>query len=222
MAEQRTAEAAGAAPVYVNYVPKLGDTTAPRDLQEAADYYLTPRGQHPNSTNQMLLTSISTLVVLHGLRRSRYPPDPARLLVVAGSEAGSLWHSQELHAKAASTDKELVHHRRCHAHGPLRWRGRGYGDDEGRPVLHQQTDLIGNRRGSVLPDVRPAAPAWGRSNRVALGAQQTHLKDTDMICGSRALAILTLCFAGLFTAPAMAQTNRATFPAEFRPDGDVW
>lgn len=30
-------KAAGAAPVYVNYSPKLGDKTAPRDLQEAAD-----------------------------------------------------------------------------------------------------------------------------------------------------------------------------------------
>ena len=47
VAKQRTAEAAGAAPAYVNYVPKVGDKTAPRDLQEAADYYLTPRGQHP-------------------------------------------------------------------------------------------------------------------------------------------------------------------------------
>ena len=32
VAKQRTAEAAGAAPVYVNYVPKVGDKTAPRDL----------------------------------------------------------------------------------------------------------------------------------------------------------------------------------------------
>jgi hypothetical protein len=41
---ERTAQAAGAAPAYVPYVPQVGDTTAPPDLQEAADYYLTPRG----------------------------------------------------------------------------------------------------------------------------------------------------------------------------------
>jgi len=29
------------------------------------------------------------------------------LLIIAGSEAGSLWHSQELQAKAASKEKEL-------------------------------------------------------------------------------------------------------------------
>src|SRR5215211_2752751 len=92
--------------VYVNYVPKIGDTTAPRDLQEAANYYLTPRGQHPNSTNQMLMTSISTLASFTGFEGAdTFLTQP--LLMVAGSEAGSLWHSQELHAKAASEAKEL-------------------------------------------------------------------------------------------------------------------
>src|SRR3954452_14302426 len=66
VAKQRTAEVAGAAPVYVPYVPKVGDTTAPRDLQEAADYYLTPRGQHPNAPNKLLLTSLSAMVSFTG------------------------------------------------------------------------------------------------------------------------------------------------------------
>lgn len=106
VAQLRTAEAAGAAPTYGNYVPALGDTTAPRDLQEAADYYLTPRGQHPNAPNRMLLASVSYLVAFTGFDQiSTLLTQP--LLVVAGSEAGSLWHSEELHAKAASTDKEL-------------------------------------------------------------------------------------------------------------------
>ncbi|MFP2906737.1 alpha/beta hydrolase [Pyxidicoccus sp. 3LFB2] len=105
VARQRTAEAAGAAPVYVPYVPKVGDTSAPRDLQEAADYYLTPRGQHPNAPNKMLLTSISHLASFTGFdRAATLLTQP--LMVVAGSEAGSLWHSQELHAKAAGP-KEL-------------------------------------------------------------------------------------------------------------------
>ena len=30
------------------------------------------------------------------------------LLVVAGSDAGSLWHSEELYGRAASTQKELA------------------------------------------------------------------------------------------------------------------
>ena len=105
VAKQRSAEAAGAAPVYVNYVPKVGDTTAPRDLQEAADYYLTPRGQHPNAPNKMLSTSLVHLASFTGFDQVD-PLLTQPLLVVAGSAAGSLWHSQELHAKAPGP-KEL-------------------------------------------------------------------------------------------------------------------
>jgi len=106
VAKQRTAEAAGGAPVYVPYVPNVGDTTAPRDLQEAADYYLTPRGQHPNAPNKMLLTSASYMLSFTGFDRvESLLTQP--VLIVAGSEAGSLWHSQELHAKAAGP-KELA------------------------------------------------------------------------------------------------------------------
>jgi uncharacterized protein len=106
VARQRTAEAAGAAPVYVNYVPSVGDKTAPRDLQEAADYYLTERGQHPNAPNKMLMQSLSALVSFTGFDRvETLLTQP--LMIVAGSEAGSLWHSKELHAKAAGP-KELI------------------------------------------------------------------------------------------------------------------
>lgn len=106
VAKQRTVEAAGGAPVYVNYVPKLGDTSAPKDLQEAADYYLTERGKYPTSTNQMLMTSISTLATFTGFEGADvYLTQP--LLIVAGSKAGSLWHSQELHNTAASVQKTL-------------------------------------------------------------------------------------------------------------------
>lgn len=106
VAKQRTVEAAGDAPVYVNYVPKLGDTSAPKDLQEAADYYLTERGKYPTSTNQMLMTSISTLASFTGFEGADvYLTQP--LLIVAGSKAGSLWHSQELHNTAASVQKTL-------------------------------------------------------------------------------------------------------------------
>lgn len=105
IAKQRSAEAAGAAPLLVNYVPALGDTSAPRDLQEAAEYYLTPRGQHPNSTNKMIMTSsLSAMVSFTGFDRVDLLTQP--LMIIAGSEAGSLWHSKELHAKATG-QKEL-------------------------------------------------------------------------------------------------------------------
>ncbi|MEI9950600.1 MAG: hypothetical protein WDO74_16890 [Pseudomonadota bacterium] len=48
-------------------MPRVGDSSAPRDLREAADYYLTSRDQHPNAPNKMLLTSLSCLVSFAGL-----------------------------------------------------------------------------------------------------------------------------------------------------------
>lgn len=97
-ARQRTAEAGGAAPVYIPYVPAVGDRSAPLDLQQAADYYLTPRGQHPNSPNQMLLTSVNYLIAFTGFDRVETLTQP--VMIVAGTKAGSLWHSKALFAKA--------------------------------------------------------------------------------------------------------------------------
>jgi fermentation-respiration switch protein FrsA (DUF1100 family) len=106
VAKQRTAEANGEAPLYVPYVPEVGDKTAPRDLQEAAEYYRTPRGQYPTSTNKLLFSGLSYGIMFDGFGQAdKLLTQP--LLLIAGSEAGSLWHSQELIGKAASKDKEL-------------------------------------------------------------------------------------------------------------------
>jgi len=106
VAKQRTSEANGAAPLYVPYVPEVGDKTAPRDLQEAAEYYRTPRGQYPTSTNKLLFSGVSYSILFDGFGQAdKLLTQP--LLLVAGSEAGSLWHSQELIEKAASKNKEL-------------------------------------------------------------------------------------------------------------------
>lgn len=106
VAKQRTAEASGAAPVYVPYVPEVGDKTAPLDLQEAADYYRTPRGQHANSPNKLLLSGVGYAAAFNGFEQAdTLLTQP--LLIIAGNKAGSLWHSQELYAKAASKDKKL-------------------------------------------------------------------------------------------------------------------
>jgi hypothetical protein len=106
VAKQRTAQATGNAPICIPYVPEVGDTTAPLDLQEAADYYRTSRGGHPNSPNKMLITSLPYLVSFNGFDGvDQLLTQP--LLLIAGSKAGSLWHSQELITKASSKNKEL-------------------------------------------------------------------------------------------------------------------
>lgn len=106
IARQRTAEANGAPVKYTNYVPQLGDKTAPRDLREAADYYLTPRGQQASAPNKMLFTGQSYAVLFDGFGQAdKLLTQP--LLLIAGSEAGSKWQSEDLIKKAASKNKEL-------------------------------------------------------------------------------------------------------------------
>lgn len=106
---QRTAEAtAGAEPATAEYVPAKPDENTPRDLAEAHDYYLTPRAQHPNAQNKYLLArSIPRILAFdafHLVEDLLTQP----VLIVAGSEAGSLWHSTGLHAKVRSPKKLVV------------------------------------------------------------------------------------------------------------------
>lgn len=107
VAAQRTAEAGGAAPAYVNYVPEAVDASTHRDMREAHAYYRTPAGHmHPNSQNKMLVTSLDKVLAFTAFDQvDTLLTQP--LLAIAGSEAGSLWHSQELVAKKQG-DKELV------------------------------------------------------------------------------------------------------------------
>jgi hypothetical protein len=44
------------------YVQQVGDKSAPRDMQEAAVYYLTPCGQQPNAQNKMLMNAVGAWV----------------------------------------------------------------------------------------------------------------------------------------------------------------
>ncbi|WP_334188930.1 alpha/beta hydrolase [Noviherbaspirillum sp.] len=105
VAKQRTAEAAGAKPKYVTYVPVTPDSTTPSDLREASDYYLTARGQHPGAPNKMLFTSLDKMLSFTALDQvNSLLVQPS--LMIAGSNAGSLWHSQEAYQKAKG-EKEL-------------------------------------------------------------------------------------------------------------------
>lgn len=106
-AKQRTAEAGGAEPFYAPYVPAEPDESTPRDMAEAHDYYLTPRAQHPNAENKWLfarsLSKIFAFDAFHLVEELLTQP----VLIVAGGDAGSLWHSTELYTRARS-EKRLV------------------------------------------------------------------------------------------------------------------
>lgn len=106
VSRERTREANGAKPVYGNYVPEKVTPNMNITLRQAHDYYRTSRGQHPRSTNQVLMISSDRMMDFSTFQfADRYLTQP--LLVIAGSKANTLHFSQDLMAKAASKDKEL-------------------------------------------------------------------------------------------------------------------
>jgi fermentation-respiration switch protein FrsA (DUF1100 family) len=107
-AEQRTAEAQGAEARMIPYVPfEIDEDTIP-DMREAHDYYRTPRAQHPNSTNQHLfaksISKIFAFDAFHLVEDLLTQP----ILMVAGSDAGSLWHTTRLHGLVRSPKKLVI------------------------------------------------------------------------------------------------------------------
>ncbi|PPJ51599.1 hypothetical protein CBER1_08491 [Cercospora berteroae] len=100
LAAQRTAEATGAAPVYIPFVPeKLEhiDEKTPSMLREGYDYYRTPRGEHPNSKGRFLMTSMGRMLtysVFAQLPTLLTQPLP----LIAGSEADTKFYSDQAYA----------------------------------------------------------------------------------------------------------------------------
>ncbi|MDV4043713.1 hypothetical protein CMT37_12900 [Elizabethkingia anophelis] len=104
VANQRTAEATGAEPVFLNWLadrnPEYG-----KEATDGYDYYRTERAQHPNSTGAFLLTDLSRLINFRAFDRIETLLNQP-LLVIAGSKANSKWNSDFLYENAASKSKE--------------------------------------------------------------------------------------------------------------------
>ncbi|TDH22694.1 alpha/beta hydrolase [Mycobacteroides franklinii] len=106
-ARQRTAEAAGADTAFAAYVPAHVDEDTPHDLAQASEYYLTARAHHPNAENKYVMAKSLPKIIAYDAFHLVEELFTAPVLIVAGSEAGSLWASTELHARVRS-DKKLV------------------------------------------------------------------------------------------------------------------
>lgn len=106
IADKRTEVANGKDQTMVNYVPETVDKSTPHDLVEATAYYRTEaRWKHANAPNTMLFTSIDKIFAFdayEGIETLLTQP----LLLIAGSKAESLWHSQRAY-KLAKSSKEL-------------------------------------------------------------------------------------------------------------------
>ncbi|KAF9902928.1 hypothetical protein BX616_001757 [Lobosporangium transversale] len=105
--EARTEYAETGEAKYLPYALPLDQQTdeSPVLMKEAADYYLTSRGSHPRSVNKFLLWSYDSITTYDSFAKiDRISPRP--LLLIAGSNADTLVHSQNAFEKA-SEPKEL-------------------------------------------------------------------------------------------------------------------
>jgi uncharacterized protein len=105
---QRTKEANGEPIRYVNYVfnsPEEIPANATGMYKEGYEYYRTPRGQHPNSQNKYVFTSLDKLMNFTALDRVEMI-SPRPLLLIVGSNADSRYFSDDAYQRAAEP-KEL-------------------------------------------------------------------------------------------------------------------
>ncbi|QKS01115.1 alpha/beta hydrolase [Sphingomonas sp. CL5.1] len=112
---QRTAEARGGAVAITNYCPPSRSALEAAgitdiDVVEAVDYYTTPRGQHPGSTNQLKITSTGAAFGWDAFHLAeKLLTQPLQIIIGGGRPGafGSFRDGYELFAKARSETKNL-------------------------------------------------------------------------------------------------------------------
>jgi uncharacterized protein len=104
--QARTGDASGAQPGTLPLAPMRKEDAPNKELEEAWEYYHTPRCEHPNAPGFMTARSLNQIVTYDAYNKAEaFLTQP--LQIVAGSVAGSKWMSDDLLARAASTDKHL-------------------------------------------------------------------------------------------------------------------
>ncbi|MGD9528395.1 MAG: alpha/beta hydrolase [Pseudonocardia sp.] len=108
VARQRSDEAGGAEVATSPYLPVEPDARTPHDVVEVREYQATARGGHPRAAQRYLTARstprIAAFDAFHLVEDLLTQP----ILLVAGSEAGSLWHSTGLHARVRSPKKLVI------------------------------------------------------------------------------------------------------------------
>lgn len=106
ISRQRTAEANGALPVYIPYVAEVVDDNTTKHMREIQDYFLSPRGSHPNYINEALITSVDKIFsfsAFYLIEALLTQP----LVMIVGSKSNAFYLSERVVNQAASKDKEL-------------------------------------------------------------------------------------------------------------------
>ncbi|MEU2799527.1 alpha/beta hydrolase [Streptomyces sp. NPDC006863] len=104
-AEARTTDAQGKDNPFP-LAPMREEDAPNEELRQAWEYYHTPRCEHPDAPGFMTARSLSQIITYDAFHKAEaFLTQP--LLVIAGSEAGSKWMSDDLFARAASKDKSF-------------------------------------------------------------------------------------------------------------------
>lgn len=105
-AKVRTAEAAGAETITMPLAPLRKEDAPNAELAEAWEYYHTPRAQYPTAPGFATVRSLTQLIAYDAFYKAEsFLTQP--LQIVAGSEAGSKWMSEDLYQRSASQQKNL-------------------------------------------------------------------------------------------------------------------
>ncbi|MBE5661028.1 alpha/beta hydrolase [Staphylococcus sp. SS21] len=93
VAEQRKAEANGAPQKLVGFVPEEPTEDMDQETKDGWEYYRTPRAQHERSINQFPFISFDRIIEFTAFDLvDKLLTQP--VLFIAGSEAGTLWQSE--------------------------------------------------------------------------------------------------------------------------------
>ena len=102
----RTAEAGGAATVTMPLAPLRKEDAPNKELEEAWEYYRTPRAEYPTAPSFATARSLNQIITYDAYNKAEaFLTQP--LQSVAGSVAGSKWMSDDLYKRAASANKSF-------------------------------------------------------------------------------------------------------------------
>lgn len=104
--QARSADAGGLGFATIPLAPMKEEDAPNAELRGAWEYYHTPRCQHPNAPGFALARNLTQLIAYDAYHKAEaFLTQP--VLAIAGSRAGSKWMSEDLVARAASSDKTL-------------------------------------------------------------------------------------------------------------------
>jgi fermentation-respiration switch protein FrsA (DUF1100 family) len=102
----RTSDASGAAVATMPLAPLTEKDAPNEELRQAWEYYHTSRAEYATAPGFATLRSLNQIITYDAYHMAEtYLTQP--LLIVAGSQAGSKWMSDDLFDRAASKDKAL-------------------------------------------------------------------------------------------------------------------